>query len=155
MPPTEGGGRRHTSTITVAVFRNDEHEKVSVLKSEVEAQPYRSSGKGGQNRNKRYTAVRLTHLPTGTVVCCDEERYYEANLKKAMKRLEERISEEVESQRSAEEASERRDQVGSGMRGDKVRTYNYKENRVTNHITGKSVRRLRDIVERGKLELVQ
>lgn len=155
MPPTEKGERRHTSTITVAVLKESEFKAISLTEGDVEMQTCRSSGHGGQNVNKLSTAVRLTHRETGETVFCQDERKQGRNRKKALQRLERKLNKQKKAGHEKRVAAERKDQVGSGMRGDKIRTYNYRENRVTNHLTGKSVRRLREIVEQGRIDLVQ
>jgi len=154
VPPTEAGSRRHTSTITVAVLREEEIKEIQVGRDDVEFSASKSGGHGGMNVNKRSTAVRLKHRETGEVVSCREERRQGQNKQKAMKKLERRLNRKNIKKQVQQETRERKEQVGSGMRGDKIRTYNYRENKITDHRSGKSTRRLREIVEQGRLDLI-
>ena len=154
VPPTEKAGRRHSSTITVAVLPKAELSRILVENDDVKLQTCRAGGHGGQNVNKRSTAVRLIHEKTGTVVNCREERRQGQNRQKALAKLERRLNQEAQTNHSAQESAIRRDQVGSGMRGDKVRTYNFRENRVTDHKTGKSTHRLAEVLA-GQLGLIR
>lgn len=155
VPPTEANGRRHTSTVTVAVLKDSGFEGVKLSDSDVYFEGCRAQGNGGQNVNKVSSAVRLMHKETGETVFCQEERYQNKNRKKALKRLEDKLNNKMMGNLKSEEDSNRREQVGLGMRGDKIRTYNYREYRVTNHVNGKISRQLVEIVEQGKLELIQ
>lgn len=154
VPPNEKS-RRHTSTVTVAVLKEEDYKSIKLDKCDVDFSACRAGGNGGQNVNSRSTAVRLVHKGTGEVVECREERYQGRNRDKALKRLEYRLNNKRQQEYEQKVGAERKEQVGCGMRGDKIRTYNYRENRVTNHLTGKSVKALKDIVEGGRIDLIQ
>lgn len=134
VPATEAQGRVHTSAITVAVLMEpDEDEEVKIDEKDLRVDTYRSSGAGGQHVNTTDSAVRLTHLPTGVVVYCQEERSQHKNKDKAMRLLKVRIAEAALEKKNSEIASIRADQVGSGDRSERIRTYNYSQNRLTDH----------------------
>jgi len=134
VPKTETQGRVHTSAITVAVLMEpDENEKVVIDERELKIDTYRASGAGGQHVNVTDSAVRITHLPTGTVVTCQDERSQHKNKDKAMRLLVAKISEEKRRKADAEMAELRSTQVGSGDRSERIRTYNFPQNRVTDH----------------------
>lgn len=133
VPETEAQGRIHTSTITVAVLKETEDADVLILDTDLRIDTTRASGAGGQHVNKTDSAVRITHLPTGTVVFCQEERSQHKNKDKAMRLLRVKVREIEERRRKSEEDSLRLEQVGSGDRSEKIRTYNYPQNRVTDH----------------------
>lgn len=133
VPETESGGRVHTSTATVAVLPEMEEAEVDIRPEDIEMQVFRSSGAGGQHINKTSSAIRVTHLPTGTVVECQDERSQHKNKDKALSVLRSRLYEaEVEKQRAAI-AADRKSQVGTGDRSERIRTYNFPENRVSDH----------------------
>ena len=136
VPRTEAQGRIHTSTATVAVLPEAEKGDVDLDRSEVRLDLFHSGGAGGQNVNKVETGVRLTHEPTGIVVTCTDERSQLKNKDKAWAVLESRLWEIQRAQQEAERSSDRRSQVGSGMRAEKIRTYNFSENRITDHRIG-------------------
>lgn len=134
VPQTETQGRVHTSAITVAVLMEPgEEEKIEINEADLKIDTYRSSGAGGQHVNTTDSAVRITHLPTGVVVYCQEERSQHKNKDKAMRVLAARLAEEKRRKELEERASIRSSQVGSGDRSERIRTYNYSQNRVTDH----------------------
>ena len=138
VPTTESAGRIHTSTATVAVLAEVAEVDIDVPDRDVKIDTYRSSGAGGQNVQKNATAVRLTHLPTGLVVTCQDERSLVQNRMRAMSILRARLYEMEVGKRQQAEAAERRSQVGTGERSEKIRTYNYPQSRVTDHRLGLS-----------------
>lgn len=133
IPATESSGRIHTSTVTVAVMAEVDEVDINIPDSEIQIDVYRSSGAGGQNVQKNATAIRLTHLPTGIVVTCQDERSQLQNKLRALGILRARLFEIEEEKRRHEREETRRSQVGTGDRSEKIRTYNYPQNRVTDH----------------------
>jgi len=147
IPETESSGRIHTSTATVAVLAEVEDVDIDIPESDLRIDVYKSAGAGGQNVQKNSTAIRITHLPTGMVVACQDERSQLQNKLRAMSILRARLYEiEVEKRRSAQEEA-RRSQVGTGERSEKIRTYNYPQNRVTDHRIGLSSYNLPGVME--------
>lgn len=150
VPATEKNGRIHTSTASVAVLPKVTPVEVQINPNDIDFGTFRSSGPGGQNVNKVETAVRLTHRPTGIVVECQSERSQASNREKAMDILRAKIYQAKQEKQQAEISQERREQIGSAMRAEKTRTYNYPQNRITDHRINKSWHNLEDIME-GKL----
>jgi peptide chain release factor 1 len=155
VPATEGAGRIHTSTVTVAVLPEAEEVDIQIDPSDLRIDVFRSSGPGGQSVNTTDSAVRITHLPTNTVVTCQDEKSQHKNKARALKILRARLL-EVEQRRAAEErAGERRAQIGSGDRSEKIRTYNFPQSRVTDHRAGLTLHRLEQILEGDLDEMIE
>jgi len=146
VPMTEAQGRIHTSTATVAVLPEVEEFEIEIDPADIQTDVYGSSGPGGQHMQKNATAVRLTHKPTGLVVSCESERSQTQNKERAMSVLRARLYEMEEERRQAERGEARRLQVGTAERSEKIRTYNYPQNRVTDHRIGLSIYRLESIM---------
>lgn len=151
VPETESGGRIHTSTATVAVLPEADEVDFELNPADIEMQVFRSSGAGGQHVNKTSSAVRLIHRPTGTVVECQQERSQFQNRDKAMQILRSRLYEEKLREQNDAITSERRSQVGSGMRNERIRTYNFPQGRVTDHRIGLTLYKI-DAVMDGDLD---
>ena len=147
VPETESGGRVHTSTVTVAVLPEMETADVQLNPADIEMQVFRSSGAGGQHVNKTSSAVRLIHKPTGTVVECQQERSQFQNRDKAMRLLASRLYEAEQEKISSEYTAQRRSQVGSGMRNERIRTYNFPQGRVTDHRIGLTLYKIDNVMD--------
>jgi len=151
VPATEGSGRVHTSTATVAVLPEAKEVDVQIKNEDLRIDVYRASGAGGQHVNTTDSAVRITHIPTGVVVTCQDERSQHKNKAKAMKHLKSRILLNQIEKQQAERSKMRKDQVGGATRAEKVRTYNYPQNRVTDHQVNLTLKKL-DVIVEGKLD---
>ncbi|HVF31142.1 MAG TPA: peptide chain release factor 1 [Pyrinomonadaceae bacterium] len=151
VPQTETAGRIHTSAITVAILPEAEEVDVQIAQNDLRIDTFCSSGPGGQSVNTTYSAVRITHMPSGVVVSMQDEKSQIKNREKAMRVLRARLQELEEEKQHAAQASERKSMVGSGDRSEKIRTYNFKENRVTDHRIGLTVHQL-DLVMEGQLD---
>ena len=156
VPATESQGRIHTSACTVAVLPEaDEVEEIEVNTADLRVDTYRASGAGGQHVNKTDSAVRLTHLPTGIVVECQDERSQHKNRARAMSLLKAKLLDAEISQRESEEAENRRLQVGSGDRSERIRTYNYPQGRVTDHRVNLTLYKLAEVLEGDMDQIIQ
>lgn len=151
VPVTEGSGRIHTSAATVAVLPEAEEVDIKIDENDLRVDTYCASGPGGQGVNTTYSAVRITHIPTGTVVQCQDERSQLKNREKAMKVLRSRILELEMEKKEMERAMERKTQVGTGDRSERIRTYNYPQNRATDHRIGLTLHKLEQVLE-GSLD---
>ncbi|MBN2721989.1 MAG: peptide chain release factor 1 [Campylobacterales bacterium] len=154
VPDTETQGRVHTSAITVAVIPEVDDVEVDIKPNEIKMDVYRSSGCGGQSVNTTDSAVRLTHIPTGIVVAIQDEKSQHKNRDKAMKVLKARVYEQEMQKQLDETSAARKLQVGSGDRSEKIRTYNYPQNRITDHRIGLTIYALDDVMENGNLKLI-
>ena len=151
VPETESGGRVHTSTATVAVLPEMEEVDVQINPADIEMQVYRASGAGGQHVNKTSSAVRLIHKPTGIVVACQEERSQLQNREKCMRMLASKLYEQEQQRLESQVTGMRRSQVGTGMRNERIRTYNFPQGRVTEHRVGLTLYRI-DAIMDGDLD---
>jgi peptide chain release factor 1 len=155
VPVTESQGRVHTSTATVAVLPElDEIEEIELSPADLKIDTFRASGAGGQHVNKTDSAIRITHLPSGIVVECQDERSQHKNRARAMSLLKARLLDEAQSKQSAEQAQTRRLQVGTGDRSQRIRTYRYKDNLVTDHRIGLDLHRLTEIMQGDLDEMI-
>jgi peptide chain release factor 1 len=156
VPKTEAQGRIHTSAITVAILLEpDEEEKIVLDERDLKIDTYRASGAGGQHVNTTDSAVRITHMPTGTVVYCQEERSQHKNKEKCLRLLQAKIAEDKRSKAHSEMASLRAQQVGSGDRSERIRTYNFPQNRVTDHRINLTLYKLDKVMDGDLEELTQ
>ncbi len=155
VPITESGGRIHTSTATVAVLPEAEEVDIDIDPKELKIDVFHSSGPGGQNVNKLATAIRITHLPSGMVVTCQDERSQHKNREKAMKVLRSRLLDIKKQEEEKRIAEKRRNQVGTGDRSERIRTYNFSQNRVTDHRIGLSLYKLEAILNGDLNEIIE
>ncbi len=155
VPDTETQGRIHTSACTVAVLPEAEDVDIDINPADLRVDLYRASGAGGQHVNKTESAVRLTHIPTGVVVACQEEKSQHKNKAKALKVLKSRIYEQMLAEQQAEMAADRKNQVGSGDRSERIRTYNYPQGRCTDHRIGLTLYKLDAIMQGDVDEIIE
>ncbi|MBN2058679.1 MAG: peptide chain release factor 1 [Candidatus Saganbacteria bacterium] len=155
VPETESGGRVHTSAVTVAVLPEAEEVDIKIEPKDLRIDTFRASGAGGQHVNKTDSAVRITHIPTGTVVACQDERSQHQNREKAMKLLRARILEAAEEAEIRKRRDARKIMVGTGDRSEKIRTYNFPQGRVTDHRIGFTLYRLNDVLDGDLEEIIQ
>lgn len=154
VPETESQGRVHTSTVTVAVLPEAEDVEIEINPTDLQIDTYRSGGAGGQHVNKTESAIRITHLPTGLVVECQDERSQYKNKDKAMKVLKSRLLDAKQREHEEQIAQERRSQVGTGDRSERIRTYNYPQSRMTDHRIGLTIYRLESILNGDLDEII-
>ncbi len=155
VPETESSGRIHTSAITVAVLPEVDEVEMEINPADLKIDTFRSSGAGGQHINKTESAIRITHIPSGMVVECQDERSQHKNKDKAMKVLRSRLYEQAQAEQTDKIAEERKSQVGSGDRSERIRTYNYPQGRVTDHRIGLTLYRLEQILNGDLHEIVE
>ncbi len=155
VPTTESGGRIHTSAVTVAVLPEAEETDIQIKQEELKIDVYRSSGPGGQSVNTTDSAVRITHLPTGLVVTCQDEKSQIKNRAKALRVLRARLYEAEEEKRQKERSENRKSQVGSGDRSERIRTYNFPQNRVTDHRINLTLYKLEQILAGALDEVIE
>jgi len=155
VPATEGSGRVHTSTATVAVLPEAKEVDVDINPNDLRIDVYRASGAGGQHVNTTDSAVRITHVPTGVVVACQDERSQHKNKAKAMKILQSRLLAHQVEKQASERSEKRKEQVGTGMRAEKVRTYNFPQNRVTDHQVDVTLKNLDKVILGDLDEIIQ
>lgn len=154
VPSTESSGRIHTSTITLAVLPEVEEVDVEINQGDLRIDTYRASGAGGQHVNKTDSAIRITHMPSGIVVCCQDERSQHKNKDKAMKVLRSKLYDAAQQQQHSETAQDRKSQVGTGDRSERIRTYNYPQGRVTDHRINLTLYKLDQVLDGDLDELI-
>lgn len=152
VPETESSGRIHTSAATVAVLPEAEEVDIKIEEKDLRIDTYRASGAGGQHVNTTDSAVRITHIPTGVVVCQQDEKSQHKNKAKALKILRSRIYEEERQKREMERSSSRKDQVGSGDRSERIRTYNFPQSRISDHRINLTLYKIDEVLREGKLD---
>jgi len=154
VPETESQGRIHTSTVTVAILAEAEDVEIEINPTDLQIDTYRAGGAGGQHVNKTESAIRITHLPTGTIVECQDERSQHKNKDKAMKVLKSRIYDMMQREKDKEIADNRKSQVGTGDRSERIRTYNYPQGRMTDHRIGLTIYQLESILNGNIDEII-
>lgn len=154
VPKTESSGRVHTSTATVAVLPEVEEIEIEIKPEDIRVDVFRSSGPGGQSVNTTDSAVRITHVPTGIVVSCQDQKSQHKNKAKAMRVLQSRLQQKQQEEQHEEIAKQRRIQIGGGERSEKIRTYNFPQNRITDHRIELTTHRFDQILKEGELELL-
>jgi peptide chain release factor 1 len=154
VPETEAQGRIHTSACTVAVMPEADDVEVDIDPTDLRIDVYRASGSGGQHVNKTESAVRITHIPTGVVVACQDEKSQHKNKAKAMKVLKSRILDAMQEEQHAKMAADRKSQVGSGDRSERIRTYNFPQGRCTDHRVGLTLYKLEAIMQGDLDEII-
>lgn len=154
VPATESSGRIHTSTITVAVLPEVDDVEIDINPSDLEIDTYRSGGAGGQHVNKTESSIRISHIPSGIVVTCQDERSQHKNKEKAMKILRSKLFDMMQAEQNSKLAQERKSQVGTGDRSERIRTYNYAQGRVTDHRIGLTLYKLNEILDGDFDELI-
>ena len=154
VPETESQGRIHTSTVTVAVLPEAQDVDIEINPADLQIDTFRSSGAGGQHINKTESAIRITHIPTGTIVECQDERSQHKNKDKAMKILRSRILDAEREKQNKEIAGERKSQVGTGDRSERIRTYNYPQGRVSDHRIGLTLYKIEAILNGDLDEII-
>jgi peptide chain release factor 1 len=155
VPTTETQGRIHTSAVTVAILPEAEDVDIQINPADMKVDVYRSSGPGGQSVNTTDSAVRLTHVPSGIVVICQDEKSQHKNKDKAMKVLRSRLYDEEQRKQQEQLSADRKQQIGSGDRSERIRTYNFPQERVTDHRIGLTLHKLSQIMEGGLDELLE
>jgi len=153
IPKTEKSGRIHTSTVKVAVLKKPKSEEIKINPNDLEVETFKASGAGGQYVNKRMTAVRIKHLPTGIIVTCQTERSLQQNKELALEILQAKLFEKKELEERERLIKEKKEQIKSGERSEKIRTYNFPQNRITDHRIKKNWQNLKDVLE-GNLEKI-
>ena len=155
IPVTESGGRIHTSAVTVAVMTEAEEEEISIDEKDLKVDVFRASGAGGQHVNKTESAIRILHVPTGLVVSCQDERSQHKNRARAMRVLRARLMEKQAREKHASESALKKEQLGSGDRSERIRTYNFPQGRVTDHRVGYTSYNLGEFMNGGMDELIE
>ena len=154
VPKTEASGRIHTSTVTVAVLPEANEVDINIDPKDLKIDAFGASGPGGQNVNRNYTAIRITHRPSGLVVSCQDEKSQHRNKEKALRILRSRLLDIAQSKQDAEISKNRRSQVGTGERSEKIRTYNFPQSRVTDHRLNLTVHNLQGVLDGNLREIV-